>query len=43
MNPNNKIMATLYYRIMQHLSWIRGPLVDDWKDNQIQDLVDKTT
>ena len=43
MNPNNEIMATPYYCIMQHLSWIRGPLVDDWKDDQIQDLVDKTT
>ena len=28
---------------MQHLSRIKGPLVDDWKDDQIQDLVDKTT
>jgi hypothetical protein len=43
MNPNNEIMATPYYCIMQHLSRIRGPLVDDWKDDQIQDLVDKTT
>jgi hypothetical protein len=36
-------MATPYYRVMQHLAWIRGPLVDDWKDDQIQDLIDKTT
>jgi hypothetical protein len=43
MNPNNEIMATPYYCIMQHLSQIRGPLVDNWKDDQIQDLVDKTT
>ena len=43
MNPNNEIMATPYYRVMQHLSRIRGPLVNDWKDDQIQDLVDKTT
>jgi hypothetical protein len=43
MNSNNEIMATPYYRVMQHLAWIRGPLVDDWKDDQIQDLVDKTT
>jgi hypothetical protein len=43
MNPNHKIMATPYYHIMQHLAWIRGPLVDDWKDDQIQDLIDKTT
>jgi hypothetical protein len=43
MNPNHKIMATPYYHVMQHLSRIKGPLVDDWKDNQIQDLIDKTT
>jgi hypothetical protein len=43
MNPNNEIMATPYYHVMQHLSQIKGPLVDDWKDDQIQDLVDKTT
>jgi hypothetical protein len=42
-NPNHKIMATLYYQVMQHLAWIRGPLVNDWKDDQIQDLIDKTT
>ena len=43
MNSNHEIMATPYYCVMQHLSWIRGPLVDDWKDNQIQDLINKTT
>jgi hypothetical protein len=35
-------MATPYYCVMQHLAQIRGPLVNDWKDNQIQDLINKT-
>jgi hypothetical protein len=43
MNPNYKIMHTLYYCVMQHLALIKGPLVNDWKNNQIQDLIDKTT
>ena len=43
MNPNNEIMRTPYYRVMQHLSLIKGPLVNDWKQDQIADLVQKTT
>jgi hypothetical protein len=43
MNPNNEIMRTPYYRVMQHLSLIKGPLVNDWKADQISDLVEKTT
>jgi len=43
MNPNNEIMCTPYYRVMQHLSLIKGPLVNDWKQDQIADLVKKTT
>jgi hypothetical protein len=43
MNPNNEIMRTPYYRVMQHLSLIKGPLVNDWKADQITDLVEKTT
>ena len=43
LNPNNEIMRTPYYRVMQHLSLIKGPKVDDWKEEQIADLVEKTT
>ena len=43
MNPDNEIMRISYYCVMQHLSLIKGPLVDDWKANQIADLVEKTT
>ena len=43
MNPNNEIMCTPYYCVMQHLSSIKGPLVNDWKADQITDLVEKTT
>ena len=42
LNPNYKIIAIPYYCIMQHLALIKKPLVNDWKDNQIQDLIDKT-
>ena len=43
MNPNNEIMRTPYYRVMQHLSLIKGEKVNDWKEDQIQALVNKTT
>jgi hypothetical protein len=43
MNPNNEIMRTPYYHVMQHLSLIKGPLVNDWKADQISELVEKTT
>ena len=43
MNPNNEIMRTPYYRVMQHLSLIKGEEVNNWKEDQIRDLVNKTT
>ena len=43
MSPNNEVMPTPHYRVMQHLSLIKGPLVDDWKADQIANLVEKTT
>jgi hypothetical protein len=43
MNPNNEIMRTPYYRVMQHLSLIKGEKVNNWKEDQIQALVNKTT
>jgi hypothetical protein len=43
MNPNNEIMRTPYYRVMQHLSLIKEPLVNDWKADQISEPVEKTT
>jgi hypothetical protein len=41
-NPNHEIIAISYYCVMQHLALIKEPLVNDWKDNQIQNLIDKT-
>ena len=42
-NPEHEIMAMPYYHIIQHLSLIKGPLVNDWKEDQIADLGGKTT
>ena len=43
MNPDHEVMATPYYRVMQHLSLIKGRLVNDWKEDQIASLIEKTT
>ena len=43
MNPNNEIICTPYYRVMQHVLLIKGEKVNDWKEDQIQALVNKTT
>jgi Retrotransposon gag protein/Zinc knuckle len=43
LNDNHEVMQTPYYRVMQALSLIKGPLVDDWKDDQIDTLVEKTS
>ena len=43
LNDNHEVMQTPYYRTMQALSLIKGPLVDDWKDDQIDELVEKVS
>ena len=43
MNDNHEIMMTPYYRVMQALSLIKGPAVDDWVGDQMNDLVNKVT
>ncbi len=43
MNPNADVMTNPYRRTMTFLSYIRGPLVDDWVQEQAQWLVDQTT
>ncbi len=43
MNPNVDVMTNPYRRTMTFLSYIRGPLVDDWVQEQAQWLVDQTT
>jgi hypothetical protein len=34
-NDNHEVMQNPYYRTMQALSLIKGPLVNDWVDDQI--------
>ena len=34
-------MAVPYFRAMQFLSLIRGPLVDDWVSDQVEILTDR--
>ncbi len=41
MNPNADVMTNPYQRTMTFLSYIRGPLVDDWVQEQAQWLVDQ--
>src|SRR6266702_4733307 len=41
MNPNANVMTNPYRRTMMFLSYIRGPLVDDWVQEQAQWLVDQ--
>jgi hypothetical protein len=43
LNDNHEVMQVPYYRVMQALSLIKGPLVDDWKDDQIDSLIEKTS
>ena len=43
MNDNHEIMMTPYYHVMQALSLIKGPAVDDWVGDRMRDLVDKVT
>jgi hypothetical protein len=43
LNDNHEVMQVPYYHIMQALSLIKGPLVDDWKDDQIDSLIEKTS
>ena len=39
LNDNHEIMLTPYYRAMQFLALIKGPLVDDWVGDQIETLM----
>jgi len=41
MNPTVEQLAIPYQRTMTFLSYIRGPLVDDWVDEQAQWLMDQ--
>ena len=43
MNPNVDLMTNPYRWTMTFLLYIRGPLVDDWVQEQAQWLVDQTT
>jgi hypothetical protein len=42
-NDNHEVMQNPYYRTMQALSLIKGPLVNDWVDDQIIDLMEKVS
>ena len=37
------MIVTPYFHGMYFLSWIKGTLVNDWKNNQVEDLRTKTT
>jgi len=41
MNPMVEQLAVPFQRAMTFLSYIRGPLVDDWVDEQAQWLMDQ--
>ncbi len=43
MNPNADVMTNPYRQTMTFLSYIRGPLVDNWVQEQAQWLVDQVT
>jgi len=43
MNPHVEQLAIPYQRSMTFLSYIRGPLVDDWVEEQAQWLIDQVT
>ena len=42
MNPTVEQLAIPYQRAMTFLSYIRGPLVDDWVDEQCYDRAKDT-
>ncbi len=41
MNPTVEQLVVPFQRAMTFLSYIRGPLVDDWVDEQAQWLMDQ--
>src|SRR6266702_1251479 len=43
MNPHVEQLAIPYQRSMTFLSYIQGPLVNDWVEEQAQWLIDQTT
>ena len=43
LNDNHEIMTTPYLRTMYALSLIKGPLVNDWVNDQVTDLRQKVT
>ena len=43
LNKDHLIIATPYFHAIYFLSQIKGPLVNDWKNNQVENLRNKTT
>jgi hypothetical protein len=43
LNDNHEVMQNPYYCTMQALSLIKGPLVNNWVDDQITNLMEKVT
>jgi hypothetical protein len=41
LNAKHEVMRTPYLRTMMALTLIKGPLVDDWATDQVQELEDK--
>jgi hypothetical protein len=42
LNKSNEVMDIPYYRVAYALTFLKGPLVQDWVQDQIDDLVEKT-
>ena len=43
LNEDHPMIAMPYFHGMYFLSWIKGSLVNDWKNDQVEDLRTKTT
>jgi hypothetical protein len=43
LNEDHQLMVTPFFRVMLALSYMRGPMIQDWVDIQLADLSDKTT
>jgi hypothetical protein len=43
LNDNHEIMTIPYFRAVQCLSLIRGPIVDDWVSDQVNELMNRAS
>jgi hypothetical protein len=43
MNDTHALMVSPYKRVILALSYMKGPMIEDWTDNQLNNLTTKTT